>query len=180
MMIDKLKKIVIQISAFRNQKDQETLIKAMQYCSENVILWLVGDGENRMKCENLVKELNLSERIIFLGIRTDIPQLLRNTDIVVLSSHWEGFGLAIVEGMATNLPVIASDVPGLRDIVNGAGLLFPVGDEKILAEKINSLISDKDFYERTAKACFERAKQYDINVMVEQYIELYKHLLYTI
>jgi len=171
------KMTIIQISSFRNSKDQATLIKSLQYLPENVNLLLVGDGENRMKCERLVREINLSNRVSFLGIRTDIPKLLETTDIVVLSSNWEGFGLAAVEGMAAGCPVIVSDVPGLSDIVRGAGLLFPVGDEKILAEKINSLISDRDFYERTAKACCERSKQYDIYVMVDKYIELYEEIL---
>jgi glycosyltransferase involved in cell wall biosynthesis len=167
-------KTIIQVSAFRPQKDQMTVIRAMQYLPGSIRLLLVGDGEMRPSCAELVKELNLSDRVSFLGIRTDIPELLHSADIAVLSSHYEGFGLVSIEGMAACKPVIASDVPGLREAVNGAGLLFPVEDEKMLAEQINELLSDSDYYEKVAKACLKRSKEYDINKMVDQYIELYK------
>jgi glycosyltransferase involved in cell wall biosynthesis len=169
-------KTVIQVSAFRPQKDQMTLIRAMQYLPDDVRLLLVGDGDMRPKCEELVKELNLSDRVSFLGVRTDVPELLHSADITVLSSHYEGFGLTSIEGMAACKPVIASDVPGLREVVAGVGLLFPVGDEKILAERINELLSDSDYYKKVAKACLDRSKKYDINKMVDQYIELYKSI----
>lgn len=175
--IGKSKITIIQVSGFRDGKDQATLIRSLQYLPENVNLLLVGDGINRVKCENLVKELNLSNRIAFLGIRTDITELLQSADIAILSSYYEGLSLSSIECMASGKPFIASDVPGLRDIVRGAGLLFPAGNEKILAEKINSLIVDKDFYDKTAKACLERSKEYDINRMVDQYIDLYKTIL---
>jgi glycosyltransferase involved in cell wall biosynthesis len=175
--MDKLKIIIIQVSAFRGQKDQATVIRALQYIPQNVKLLLVGDGENRSKCEELVKELDLSGRVHFLGIRMDIPSLLKSADIVVLSSHYEGLSLSSIEGMASGKPFIASDVPGLRDIVNGAGLLFPAGNEKVLAEQINILLSDRELYEKVAKDCLIRSKEYDINKMVEQYIEIYKCLI---
>jgi len=173
---DGSKIIVMQISSFREQKDQATLIRAMQYVPDNVVLYLVGDGEKRILCENLANELNLSDRVFFFGIRMDIPELLNSADIVVLSSHWEGFGLAIVEGMAAQKPVIASNVPGLKNVVNEAGLLFTQGDEKDLAGKIISLIDNPDFYSEIAYKCTERAKQYDINTMVDKYIDIYKKI----
>ena len=67
------------------------------------------------------------ENIRFWGNRSDVPILLRTSDIIVMSSHWEGFGLAAVEGMAAKKPVVASDVDGLKQIVDGAGLIFKVG-----------------------------------------------------
>jgi len=168
--------IIIQVSGFREEKDQATVIRAMQYLPENTQLFLVGDGTTRSRCEQLVKELDLSGKVLFLGIRTDVPELLKSSDIVVVSSHWEGFGLTAVEGMAAGKPVIASNVPGLNNVVNGAGLLFTHEDEKDLAEKIKSLIDNVDFYNKIVDNCRERAKLYDINTMVDRYIELYKHL----
>jgi len=174
---DKSKITIIQVGAFRKDKDQPTLIRALQYLSDNAFLVLVGDGEFRSKCEQLTTDLNLSDRVSFLGIRTDVPQLLKSSDIAVVSSHWEGFGLAAVEGMAAKKPVIASDVSGLRDVVADAGLLFPPENEKLLAEQINALISNPELYKKVSQNCFERAKQYDINVMIDKYIELYKEVL---
>jgi glycosyltransferase involved in cell wall biosynthesis len=173
---DKNPKVLMQVAGFREQKDQPTVIRALQHLPENVVVQFVGDGVLRTQCEQLVNDLNLSDRVSFLGIRTDVPELLKSADIVVMSSHWEGFGLAAVEGMAAGKPTIASNVAGLREVVSGAGLLFEKGDEKDLAEKVVSLLNDDELYEKVAQQCSERAKQYDINTMVDKYIELYNEL----
>lgn len=170
-------KIIIQVSSFREQKDQQTLIKALQLLPKNIVLNLVGEGIMRSDCERLVSELNLVDRVNFLGVRTDIPELLQMADIAVLSSHNEGFGLSAVEGMASGTPFIASDVPGLNSVVRGAGILFSPGDEGVLADKIKKLLLDKQYYVETAEACRKRAKKYDINIMVDKYIDLYNKIL---
>ena len=170
-------KLIIQVSSFRWQKDQRTLIRALRRLPENIKLLLVGDGPLRTACENYAIEMNVSERVRFLGIRNDVPQLLKTVDIVVLSSNHEGLSLASVEGMASGSPFIASDVPGLTEIVKGAGVLFPKGDDKALAENISSLLADNNYYQKVAKACLIRAKQFDINRMVEAYISLYQEII---
>jgi len=111
-----------------------------------------------------------------LGNRGDVPDLLAQSDIAVQSSHWEGFGLAAVEAMASGLPTVASNVSGLRDVVGGAGVLFSSGDERELADRILQLIDDRNLYVRTSAACLERAKEFDINRMVENYIEIYNSI----
>jgi glycosyltransferase involved in cell wall biosynthesis len=168
---------LIQVSSFRKQKDQPTLIRSLVYLPINVKLTLVGDGPLIEENKNLVKELNLETRVEFLGIRYDIPSLMASADVAVLSSHWEGFGLAIVEGMATGKPAIASNIDGIREIVEGYGLLFNKGDEKGLANLVDALMTDVKFYQDTATACFERAKDFDIDTMVNKYIKLYKTVL---
>lgn len=170
-------KVIMQVAGFREQKDQMTVIKAMTLLSENVKLVLVGDGVLKEACKTLAKELHVRDRVIFLGIRGDVPQLLKSSDIVVMSSIWEGFGLAAVEGMAAAKPVIASDIPGLGNIVQGAGILFPVGAYRQLAEEIKELIENKDYYESVAKACEKRAANYDIRKMVDQHLKLYEHIV---
>ncbi len=175
--IDEGEKIIIQVSSFREQKDQRTLIKALKFLPENIVLDLVGEGVMKSDCEKLVSDLKLTKRVNFLGVRTNIPELLQMSDIAVLSSHYEGFGLSAVEGMASGKPFIASDVPGLNTVVEGAGILFFPGDEEALANKIKNLLSDKEYYYETAKACRERANKYDINIMVDKYINLYKSIL---
>lgn len=170
-------RLLIQVAGFRVQKDQKTVIRAMQYLDSNVKLLLVGDGALRNESEKLVNELGLQERIFFLGVRTDVPSLLKTADISVVSSHWEGFGLAAVEGMAVTKPVIATNVPGLSNVVKGAGILFEKGNDKELANIVKELLSDVDYYNKVGKAGFERAKQYDINSMVDKQIQLYNELL---
>jgi glycosyltransferase involved in cell wall biosynthesis len=125
-------------------------------------------------CKKLAEEFNVSDRVIFLGMRSDIPALLKTADIVVLSSNYEGLSLSSVEGMASGNPFIASDVPGLQEVVGGAGLLFEAGNEKELASHILHLMEDKTYRDSIAAACEERAAQYDIQEMVEKHVALYK------
>lgn len=169
--------LIIQIAGFRIEKDQKTVIRAMTYLENNVKLVLVGDGALRNECEKLVKELFLQDRVLFLGVRTDIAGLLKTATVSVVSSHWEGFGLAAVEGMAVGKPVVVSNVEGLSNVVNGSGLLFEKGNERELAKIISELLLNEDYYNSVGKACFERAKQYDITYMVDKQINLYSKLL---
>lgn len=168
---------LMQVAGFRYQKDQDTVIKSLCYLDEDIHLYLVGDGDRRKELEVLVTAHGLGKRVHFLGIREDVPQLLRATDIVVMSSHWEGFGLAAVEGMAAGKPVLASDVEGLRDVVAGAGILFAHGDPKALADKINELLADRTLYDDRIRLGRLRAENFDIHKMVEGYIGVYDSLM---
>src|SRR5690625_212569 len=169
--------ILIQVSSFRIQKDQKTLIKSLQHLPEEIVLLLVGDGSLRKEHEELTRKLNLTHRVQFLGLRNDVPQLMKTADVAVLSSHYEGFGLAIVEGMAAKKPVIASNVSGLQEIVSDSGLLFKQGDDTELAEKILYLYSRPEQYKEIAEKCFKRAQDFSIEKMVENYIILYQNIL---
>ncbi len=168
--------IVLMVAGFREQKDQKTLIRSLLYLPSNVKLMFAGDGALRSESEYLTEKLNLSNRVKFLGVRPDIPTLLQTADVVVLSTHFEGLSLSSIEGMASGKPFVASDVPGLSDIVAGAGILFPEGDEKKLAEEILKLKNDIVHYRQTSKKCQVRASEYDINKMVKKHIELYNSL----
>lgn len=169
--------IITMAAAFREQKDQDTLIRAMTELPHNFRLHIVGDGTRRVILEQLVSELGLIKRVDFLGIRTDIPMILKSSDVIVLSSHWEGLSLSSIEGMASGRPFIASDVDGLREVVEGAGILFPHGDYKQLAKEIRQLCNNPVHYNVVARECQERAKLYDISVMAEKYNETYKNIL---
>ncbi len=93
----------------------------------NVELLLVGDGVKRPDLERLAAELKIVERVRFLGNRSDVPDILAAADIYIQPSRWDGFGIAALEAMAAGLPVVVSNVPGLRDVVGDAGLLFEAG-----------------------------------------------------
>ena len=166
------------VAGFRYQKDQDTLIRAMQHLSkEEYELWLVGDGARRGELENLVQTLGLNDQVKFWGIRSDVPSLLKSSDVVVMSSHWEGLSLSNIEGMSVGKPFIASDVDGLHEMTIGAGLLFAHGDDKQLAELIKTLMNDATYYNLIAAQCMDRAQQYDISRMVDGYIGVYEGLL---
>lgn len=170
-------KIICMVGRFSEQKDQPTVIRAIKNLPKNVHLLLIGEGELIKRSKDLAKELGISDRVHFLGFRSDIDRIFKTSDIIVLSSNWEGFGLVAIEGMAASKPVIASNVSGLRDIVDSAGILFEKGNDKELSEIIQELLSNNSEYERISKLCFERSKMFDINKMVEEYENLYKNLL---
>lgn len=168
---------LIMVAGFRPQKDQDTLIRALSLLPDKFHLFLVGDGVRRPELEALTKELALDDRVHFLGLRTDVAELLHAADYVVMSSHFEGLSLSSVEGMAVGRPMLASDVDGLREVVGGAGILFPHGDSKALATEIISLEASPEKYNTFAAACFRNARRYDISVMAEQYAKCYWNLL---
>jgi glycosyltransferase involved in cell wall biosynthesis len=169
-------KIVLQVASFKEPKDQKTVIRSLAHLPSEVQLVLVGEGILKQECVTLAKELGLEDRVLFLGIRIDVPQLLKMADIVVLSSNYEGFSLAAVEGMASGIPVIASNVDALTTIVKGAGILFKAGDELQLAAEIEKLLANELYYQDIVRNGLERAAQYDIHFMVDKHIKMYKKL----
>ena len=163
------------VAGFREAKDQDTIIRAMRLMpKEQYELWLVGDGIRRHELEDLIKEEKLEGQVKLLGLRTDVPNILKTADVAIMSSHWEGLSLSNIEGMAAGKPFVASDVKGLREVTKGYGILFPHGDAKVLAEVISRLHDDKQYYYQISERCYERAKEFDISKMVEAYNQVYE------
>lgn len=167
-------KLICMVGRFSEAKDQPTLIRAISILPEEVHLVLVGEGPLMSDNEEFAEKLCIADRVHFLGFRQDIPRILKTVDIVVLSSHWEGFGLAAVEGMAAGKPVIASDVEGLVEVVDVAGLIFK--NEKDLIGNIEFLLENDKLYKKVSQECFIRAKYYDIKGMAKKLINNYSLL----
>lgn len=167
---------IIMVAGFRWEKDQDTLIRSLKYLPSKFHLFLVGDGVRRPELEALAKNENLADRVHFLGLRTDVPQLLHAADYVVMSSHFEGLSLSSVEGMSVGRPFLASDVDGLREVVKGAGVLFAHGDSTALAKEIMALEDSPEKYRSVADTCRQRAAQFDISKMAEGYLNIYNSL----
>ena len=166
--------VVVMVAGFRPQKDQDTFIKAMSLLSSDQYeAWLVGDGERRTSLQLMVDNLRLQEQVKFIGLRTDVPNILKTADVVVMSTHYEGLSLSNIEGMAAGKPFVASDVEGIYEVTQGYGLLFPHGDAKALAEIITKLHEDSIYYQQVAQRCYNRAKMFDIAKMVERYEKVY-------
>ena len=172
-------RIVVMVAAFRDQKDQPTLIKAMQYLPKDFHLCLVGDGARRTEYENLISELKLNERVHLLGIRNDVHNVLAASDYVVMCSHYEGLSLSSLEGMASGKPFLADDVDGLREIVKGHGVLFEHGDFRGFADAILKLEEDPEYRKNIVESCQKKASEYDIDNVVDNYIDIYKNVLYA-
>lgn len=165
---------IIMVGRFEHPKDQITLVKALRYLPDKIHVYFVGDGIDRKHVEEAVNNFGVVSRTHFLGIRGDIPNLLKSVDIAVHSSHWEGLPLSILEEMAAGCPVIASNSKGISSIVDGAGLLFSPGDDKDLAHQVLKLQNDKKLYDEVKIKCKDRAWEYDIENMIDKYINLYE------
>lgn len=167
--------VSVMVAAFRWEKDQQTVIRAYKELPENFHLALVGGGDEslKQKCIQLAAECGVAERVHFLGLRSDVPSILKAADAVILSSHFEGLSLSSLEGMAAGKPFVASDVEGLREIVRGYGELFPHEDYKALAGVIKNLADNSEYATNVAAACQKRAAQFDISVMAKKYNQVY-------
>lgn len=170
-------KIIIQVARFYEPKDHKTVIKAIALLPKELKLILVGDGILKTELEQLVKALDLQNRILFLGVRKDVLQLLKTADVIVLSSKHEGLSLSCIEGLASGKPFIASNVEGLKEVVKGAGILFELENEKDLAEKIIQLLENENYYNEIVLKCQLKANEFDIDKMTESYLLLYKNCI---
>jgi glycosyltransferase involved in cell wall biosynthesis len=165
------------------QKGQKYLIDAVSTLRENfpqIVLLIVGDGPLRGEIEKYIKTLGLEGNVILLGTRRDIPQLLSAMDIFVLPSLWEGLGTAVIEAMAAGKPIIATDIPPLREIINSekVGILVPVKDSNAFASSIELLLHNRTLAENLGKSAKERAlSHFTIDITVHKYTNLFKDIL---
>ena len=171
------RKAILMVAGFRDAKDQDTVVKALGLLDNSRFeVWFAGVGIRQEIVKQLAESLGVSDRVRFLGLRTDIPNVLRAADVIVMSSHWEGLSLSNVEGMSAHKPFIASDVNGLKEVTKGYGLLFPHEDAKALAEEINRLASDEAYYNEIAERCYNRALEFDISKTVNGYNNVYNEI----
>lgn len=169
--------VVAMVAGFRHEKDQDTLLRAMAQLPEAQFeLWLIGDGVRRETLELQACQLGMQESVKFWGVRNDVAALLHAADAVVMSSHYEGLSLSNVEGMSVGKPFVASDVDGLREVTEGAGLLFPHGDADALARILLKLQQEPAYAMAIARSCYRRAQQYDIAKTIDAYSEIYESL----
>ena len=170
---------LVMIASFTPQKDQLTLIRAMSKLPSSTRLVLVGDGPLREEVEDVVRELGMQGRVRFRGRipSEEVSALLAEVDICVQSSRWEGFGLVAVEAMASGVPVIATRVPGLAEVVCDPSVLFEAGEANDLAAKAGALLADPCLYAAKSKAAIERSRFYDAKRMAGEYLAVYKELV---
>jgi glycosyltransferase involved in cell wall biosynthesis len=142
-------------------------------------LW-VGDGPLENQSRSLVQSLGLQDVFHFAGFRNDVPAILMSLDCFVLSSHWEGFSLAILEAMAAGLPIIATKVTGASEaILDGeTGMLVDIGDIPGLAEAMSTLIQDEKLSRNLGSASRKRAQnEFSYTGMLDHIGKLYLDLI---
>ncbi len=163
---------------FTKQKDQLTLIKAIEYLVHNedlsVRLILQGDGKQKKKCIAYINKKQLGNIITFETGR--LAELTPRLDLFVLATHYEGFGLVVCEAMAAHVPVIASDVPGVNEIIEHGkdGYLVPDGNYKALAEQIRQCYWDKQHNVQVSQVLTDAAfrkvtTKFSVKMMCDQY-----------
>jgi len=171
---------LLMVAAFNDAKDQITVIKAISRLDENFHIYFAGQGYTKESSMQLAKELNVEHRVHFMGIRRDIPGLMKSADINILSSHWEGLSCVTLEAMASGTPFIGTDVNGIKEMfTNNNYALFKTGDVESLVQKIKKIVSDKPFAREQSEINFREVMKFDIEVMTDHYVGLYKSLLHS-
>lgn len=166
------------IARLSEQKGLSYLIQAMSLViNPNVSLFLVGDGELRNDLMNQTKELNLEERIHFLGYRSDVVECINSFDFLVSSSLYEGLALNVIETFMNGKTIVATDIPGIKEIVNDDnGILVPVKNSKAIARAIDKLSEEDRLREKLAK---QARLDYELKYSYSAFINSYKQF-YTI
>jgi N-acetyl-alpha-D-glucosaminyl L-malate synthase BshA len=169
-------KILIHVSNFRAVKRVKDAIKAFKIVLDAGVkakFLLVGDGPDRAECEALARELGIWQQTRFLGKQAELASILSVSDIFIIPSGNESFGLSALEAMACGVPVISSDVGGLSEVnVDGeTGYIVKVKDVDALAEKMIVLFTDKNLHSKMSKAALHHATT---NFTKEQIVPIYE------
>ena len=167
--------VIIMAARMDDAKDHATMIKAFaELIREGLALRLrlAGDGPARAAHEALCRAEGVESFVEFLGARSDVPELLGASDVAVLSTHTEGFGLAMAEAMSAGVPIVATSLAVTREVLDEgfSGLLVPPRDPHSLADAIKRLLADPALRERLVSSAFEKAaRRYDIGRAIQEY-----------
>jgi N-acetyl-alpha-D-glucosaminyl L-malate synthase BshA len=175
------RRVMMHISNFRPVKRVLDVVHAFAKIHERLpaVLVFVGDGPDRPAAEAPAEELGLLPDVRFLGKVDAVADLLRCADLFLLPSGSESFGLAALEAMACGVPVVATRVGGLPEVIEDGvtGALVPVGDTEALARQSLDLLTDAARLAATRAACVKRAAQFSADLIVPRYEALYAQVL---
>lgn len=174
-------RILVHVSNFRKVKRVEDVIKAFELIRKEVPskLLMIGDGPERQTAEDLCRKLGTCNDIRFLGKQDQLEDILSISDLFILPSQYESFGLAALEAMACGVPVISSNAGGLIEInIDGySGYLSDVGDVQKMAKDAISIIKDDHTLKQFKQNALEQASKFAIEKIVPQYEALYKQVI---
>ncbi len=182
MGVDEKKPLIAMIGCFKRQKDPLEFVKVAKVVSSEISeaqFIMVGDGILRPYIEELIEKLHMKEKIILLGWRRDIHEIMSSIDVLVLTSLWEGLPRIFPQAMASGIPVVATEVDGAPEAINDGinGFLLPPKDVKGIAEKIMYLIKHPEKASEMGAKGRKLVEEFDIWKMVAQQEELYKGLV---
>ncbi|WP_343636179.1 glycosyltransferase family 4 protein [Roseateles sp.] len=172
--------IVGMIGRLWLQKNPQCFVRAairVTALRPNVSFFMIGDGEFRAELEAAIQASGDAQRIRILGWRSDVPELLKALDLMVLPSRWEGMPLAILEAMSSAVPVVASDIPGNHHLVEDGsdGRLFPLDDDEALAAALIELVDDPGWRARfSAQARAKVLARYTLSARMDKITAIYE------
>lgn len=168
---------ILHIGRFSEQKNHVGLLTAFQKVLEaypDAILELVGDGELRPEMEQLVVRLGIENNVHFLGLQSVVSQFLHDADIFILPSNYEGVPMTLIEAMGTGLPIIATCVGGVPDMLaDGVSALLIRNDTDEIAESMKTLIGNEKMRRQLGYEARNRSVVFSSEIMAQKYIEIY-------
>lgn len=174
-------RVITHISNFRSVKRIPDVIHIFHAIQKEIPskLMMIGEGPEREKAEQLCTELNIENKVVFLGNSNEVNKILCFSDLFLLPSETESFGLSALEAMASGVPVISSNSGGLPEVnINGvSGFLSPVGDIKSMSQNAIHILKNKTDLEVFKKGAKSTALKFDIHQIVPAYEEIYKTAL---
>ena len=167
--------LILSVARLDPQKAPETLIEAFAKACPNAHLLLAGDGSLKEAARQCAQRCGVAARVHFLGVRADVAEMLSSVDVFALASRWEGRPLALMEAMAARLPIVATAVGGVPEIVDDC--LVPAGDANALGRALAALADDPARRRAMGEASGARAQQFSLDKMVASYAELFESLV---
>ena len=179
--IDEDDMVITHISNFRSVKKIDNIVRVFCRVSEEVKskLILVGDGPELCRIRNMVKEINLEDKVFFVGVQQDIISILSISDLYMLPSESEGFGLSALEALSCEVPVIGTNIGGLKEVIEEgkSGYTFDPDDIDSMSEAAIKILKNKEVRMEMGTEARKRAKLFDSSVIVPQYLDYYERIL---
>lgn len=175
-------KKVVSVGRLALPKNYSSLVRAFKKVVDKYPDWILeiyGEGPQEMELETLILELQLKQHVFLKGYSSNVGASISESSIFVLSSIFEGFALVIVEAMTCGVPVVSYACPcGPKDIIDDGvdGFLVSVNDEQSLADRICQLIKNEELRKKMGTAALEKAKKYEVDNIVNQWMDLFREL----
>lgn len=174
-------RIVVHVSNFRKLKRVEDVLAVFARILKEIDarLLLVGDGPTRQEMEQQCRVLGICEKVAFLGKQEAVEEVLAVSDLMVLPSENESFGLAALEAMACGVPVISSDAGGIPEVnIDGVtGFVSPVGDVEGMAANALKLLKNEELLNRFGQNAYEQARRFDVEKIMPLYEDYYQEIM---